>query len=409
MGVQELSELILEKALPAAVKELEEVTEFARVNGSEEYAVEALPKLAPWDITYWSERLKESKYDLKEEELRPYFALPRVLDGMFSLVERLFNIRVEQETDGSTQVWNEDVTFYKVFDVDSEKHIASFYLDPYSRPADKRGGAWMDVCIGKSEACNREVPVAYLTCNGSPPVGDKPSLMSFREVETMFHEFGHGLQHMLTTATVGDVAGINGVEWDAVELPSQFMENWCYDDKTISGIAKHYETNEPLPDELFQKLKDQKTYGAGMMACRQLYFGLLDMELHSNYDAKAYLDKQDGAESIFDVQTRIASKCIPYNMPIEQDRFLCSFNHIFAGGYSAGYYSYKWAEVMSADAFGAFEDVGLENEEEVKAVGRKFRDTVLSLGGGVDPMTVFKDFRGREPSPEALLRHNGLA
>lgn len=212
---------------------------------------------------------------------------------------------------------------------------------------------------------------------------------------------------MLTDAEVGDVAGINGVEWDAVELPSQFMENWCYDEPTVYGFAKHYETGEPMPKEMFQKLKDQKTFGAGMMACRQLYFGQLDMALHSNYDPKA--GESGEGESIFDVQKRIASKYTPYNMPLPEDRFLCSFSHIFAGGYSAGYYSYKWAEVMSADAFGAFEEVGLENEDKVKEVGLQFRKTVLSLGGGVSPGEVFRRFRGRDPSPEALLRHNGLA
>jgi oligopeptidase A len=325
---------------------------------------------------------------------------------MFSLVKRLFNIEV-CAADGDAQVWHPDVRFFKVFDVETDKHIASFFLDPYSRPEDKRGGAWMDVCVGKSEAVQRDVPVAYLTCNGSPPVGEKPSLMTFREVETLFHEFGHGLQHMLTTASVGDVAGINGVEWDAVELPSQFMENWCYDRPTVYGFAKHWETGEPMPDEMFEKLKEQKTFNAGMMACRQLVFGQLDMALHSVFDASK--GESGEGESIFDVHRRIAEKYTPYNMPLPEDRFLCSFSHIFAGGYSAGYYSYKFAEVMSSDAFSAFEDVGLDNEEEVKKVGKKFRDTVLSLGGGVDPSIVFREFRGRDPSPEALLRHNGFA
>eukprot|EP00551_Chaetoceros_affinis_P002388 CAMPEP_0203639586 /NCGR_PEP_ID=MMETSP0088-20131115/5309_1 /ASSEMBLY_ACC=CAM_ASM_001087 /TAXON_ID=426623 /ORGANISM="Chaetoceros affinis, Strain CCMP159" /LENGTH=722 /DNA_ID=CAMNT_0050494521 /DNA_START=62 /DNA_END=2230 /DNA_ORIENTATION=- len=403
-SVKELSDLILDKALPSALRELEEITAMARANGGDDYTEENLEKLMPWDTTFWSERLKESKFDLKEEELRPYFALPSVLDGMFGLIERLFNVEVKKDESG-VETWNPDVSFYNLYDKDSGKQIASFYLDPFSRPADKRGGAWMDVCIGKSDACGKDIPVAYLTCNGSPPVGDKPSLMTFREVETLFHETGHGLQHMLTKASVGDVAGINGVEWDAVELPSQFMENWCYDKKTVYGFAKHYETGEPLPEEMFEKLKEQKTYGAGMMACRQLLFGLLDMELHSNFDAEA---AENGGETIFDVHRRMAEKCTPYSQPLPEDRFLCTFSHIFAGGYSAGYYSYKWAEVMSADAFGAFEEVGLENEEKVQEVGRKFRDTVLSLGGGVDPMEVFKRFRGREPSPEALLRHNGL-
>jgi oligopeptidase A len=219
-AVRELTDLIAAKALPAAEKELAEITALAQEKGGDEYS-----ELKHWDVTYWSERLKESKFELTEEETRPYFALPAVLDGMFQLVSRIFDIEV-QSADGEEQVWHPDVRFFKVFDKESGKHIASFFLDPYSRPENKRGGAWMNVCIGKSEACSRDTPVAYLTCNGSPPVGSKPSLMTFREVTTLFHEFGHGLQHMLTTATVGDVAGISGVEWDAVELPSQFMENW---------------------------------------------------------------------------------------------------------------------------------------------------------------------------------------
>jgi oligopeptidase A len=250
-AVAELSNLIAEKALPAAKKELAEILALAKEMQPDVYG--DVEKLMPWDTTYFSERLKEKKFDLTEEELRPFFALPNVLQGLFGLVERIFNIRVKT-ADGEAEVWHPDVRFFNVYDGDSDKHIASFYLDPYSRPENKRGGAWMDVCVGKSEALKKDIPVAYLTCNGSPPVGETPSLMSFREVETLFHEFGeclsiskiyydcplsfsnlilnasgHGSQHMLTTATVGDVAGINGVEWDAVELPSQFMENWCYD------------------------------------------------------------------------------------------------------------------------------------------------------------------------------------
>eukprot|EP00581_Thalassiosira_minuscula_P011646 CAMPEP_0183716826 /NCGR_PEP_ID=MMETSP0737-20130205/10598_1 /TAXON_ID=385413 /ORGANISM="Thalassiosira miniscula, Strain CCMP1093" /LENGTH=803 /DNA_ID=CAMNT_0025946149 /DNA_START=31 /DNA_END=2442 /DNA_ORIENTATION=+ len=400
-SVTDLSNLIRDKALPAAEKELAAATAVAREVGGDQYSEANLEKLMPWDAAFWTERLKEKTFDLKEEELRPYFALDAVLKGMFELIERIFDIEV-REANGKVEVWHPDVQFFELYDKESGTHVASFYLDPYSRPADKRGGAWMADCQGKSDALGIDVPVAYLTCNGSPPVGDKPSLMTFREVETLFHETGHGLQHMLTKAIVGDVAGINGVEWDAVELPSQFMENWCYDKPTVYGFAKHYETGEALPEEMFEKLKQQKTFGAGMMSCRQLLFGMMDMELHSNYDP-------DGDETIFDVQRRMADIYTPYAKPVDEDRFLCGFGHIFAGGYSAGYYSYKWAEVMSADAFGAFEEVGLDNEEGVREVGRKFRDTVLSLGGGVAPMDVFTQFRGREPSPEALLRHNGLA
>lgn len=230
--------------------------------------------------------------------------------------------------------------------------------------------------------------------------------MTFREVETLFHETGHGLQHMLTKASVGDVAGINGIEWDAVELPSQFMENWCYDRPTVYGFAKHWKTNEPLPEEKFEKLREQKIFNSGMMTTRQLYFGQLDLALHSDFDAIAG-EKGEG-KGLFEFQREIAEKYIPHSMPLEEDRFLCSFSHIFAGGYSAGYYSYKWAEVMSADAFGAFEDVGLENDDAIREVGRKFRDTVLSKGGGQSPTEVFREFRGRDPAPDALLRHNGL-
>lgn len=384
-SVNDLSNLIREKALPAAEKELAAATALAREAGGDPYSESNLPKLMPWDTSFWVERLKEKTFDLKEEELRPYFALDAVLGGMFGLVERIFDIEV-RNADGQTEVWHPDVKFFTIHDKSDGKHIASFFLDPYSRPADKRGGAWMADCIGKSSALGFDIPVAYLTCNGSPPVGDKPSLMTFREVETLFHEFGHGLQHMLTRATVGDVAGINGVEWDAVELPSQFMENWCYDKPTVYGFAKHYETGEALPEDMFEKLSQQRTFGAGMMACRQLLFGMMDMELHSNYDP-------NGSESIFDVHRKMAEIYTPYSMPVPEDRFLCGFSHIFAGGYSAGYYSYKWAEVMSADAFGAFEEVGLDNEEGVREVGRKFRDTGESDYHGTHEKILMKYYR----------------
>jgi len=394
-AVDELSEFLREKAFPAAQQELATLQAYANKNGME-------GDLALWDVTYWSERQKEELYSFKEEELRPYFPLPAVLNGMFGLANRLFDVDIVKAAPEDAEVWHPDVSFWHVNDASTGVRVASFFLDPYSRPAEKRGGAWMDVCLGKSKVLNR-IPVAYLTCNGSPPIGSKPSLMTFGEVETLFHEFGHGLQHMLTKIEYADAAGINNVEWDAVELPSQFMENWCYDEPTVYQFAKHFETGEPLPKELFEKLKAQRTYHAGMVMCRQLLLGQLDLELHARYDPES----DSSSESPFDVQKRLAPKysIIP---PLPEDRFLCAFTHIFAGGYAAGYYSYKWAEVMSADAFGAFEDVGLENEEKVKEVGRRFRDTVLSMGGGKSPMQVFKDFRGREPNPEALLRHSGL-
>ena len=320
------------------------------------------------------------------------------MNGLFKLAERLFGVVVES-ADGETEVWNESVRFFKIKDKATNEHIASFFLDPYSRPADKRGGAWMDVCVGKSKVLGTK-PVAYLICNGSPPVGEKPSLMTFSEVETLFHEFGHGLQHMLTRIEHADASGINNVEWDAVELPSQFMENWCYDKPTLFGFAKHYLTGETIPVELFEKVKAAKDFHAGMQMLRQCFFGAMDIALHSEYDP-------DGNTSPFQLQQELATtySVIP---PLQEDRFLCSFGHIFAGGYSAGYYSYKWAEVMSADAFAAFEEAGLDDEKAVMETGRRFRETVLSMGGGKHPSDVFKAFRGRDPSPDALLRHSGL-
>lgn len=405
-SVLSLIDMLLEKSKPIAEIELQQVKDFARKQQQQEQQQgggNENEELQLWDIPYWSERLRESSYQFEEESLRPYFALPNVLTGLFSLATRLFDITIEA-ADGETQVWHPDVRYFVIKDSKTGDRIASFFLDPYSRPSEKRGGAWMDVCVGKSRVLPLgRVPVAYLTCNGSPPVAaGQPSLMTFREVETLFHEFGHGLQHMLTTVPHADAAGINNVEWDAVELPSQFMENWCYDDKTLYGFAKHFETGEPLPRELFNKVKAAKNFQAGMQMIRQLYFGAMDLELHS-----ARYDPFNPTRTIFDLQHELARKyaVIP---PLDNDRFLCSFSHIFAGGYSAGYYSYKWAEVMSADAFGAFEEVGLENEEKVQETGKKFRETVLSMGGGKAPMEVFKLFRGREPSPEALLRHSGL-
>lgn len=392
-AVLDLIEMLREKSMPAAMKELDELRLFAKAEGFTE-------ELSLWDVPFWSERMREKLYEFQEEELRPYFALPTVLEGLFKLANRLFGVTIVS-ADGTAQVWNEDVRFFNIIDDSTGEHIASFYLDPYSRPAEKRGGAWMDTCLGKSRVIGTK-PVAYLTCNGSPPVGDKPSLMTFREVETLFHEFGHGLQHMLTRVEHGDAAGINNVEWDAVELPSQFMENWCYDKSSLYEFARHYETGEPLPEELFNKIKAAKNFQAGMMMIRQLFFGAMDMQLHSEQ-----FDPYDDKQSIFTVQHELAKKytVIP---PLPEDRFLCSFGHIFAGGYSAGYYSYKWAEVMSADAFAAFEEAGLDNEEAVRATGRKFRETVLAMGGGKHPSDVYKAFRGRDPSPIALLRHSGL-
>jgi oligopeptidase A len=388
-AVERLLDELHAAALPAAKAEHAELTSFARIHSGD-----ATLELKPWDIGFWAERLREERYSYTDEELRPYFALPQVLDGLFALCGRLFGIRVEA-ADGQAPVWNADVSFFRVRDASDGRELAAFYLDPYSRPADKRGGAWMDNALDRKGA---RVPVAYLVCNQTPPVGAAPSLMTFREVETLFHEFGHGLQHMLTTVPRLEAAGINNVEWDAVELPSQFMENWCLHPATLAGLARHWQTGEPLPERYIAKLRAAKTYRAGAATLRQLYFARTDLELHARYD---------GTGSAHEVQRRIAANhtVVP---PLPEDRMLCAFTHIFSGGYSAGYYSYKWAEVLSADAFAAFEEAGLDDPAAVAATGRRFRDTVLSQGGGAHPMQVFRAFRGREPSTAALLRHSGL-
>ncbi len=398
-GTVDRAERLLEElrgvAYDAAHREMDELKAFTREQGESE-------EVRHWDVTYWSERMREARFDYSEELLRSYFPLPRVLEGLFALARRLFEIEVVG-ADGEAPVWHEDVRFFRVRSLEGED-LAAFYLDPYSRPQNKRGGAWMNEVVGRSDLFapkgrGARLPVAHLICNGTPPVDGKPSLMTFREIETLFHEFGHTLQHMLTRVDYGLASGIRNVDWDAVELPSQFMENWCYHRETILGLSSHVETGAPLPDTLFDKICAARTYQSGMSTLRQLYFSFLDLGLHHRYEG--------GEETPTDVQRRIAAEATVLP-PLPEDRFLCSFSHIFQGGYAAGYYSYKWAEVLSADAFAAFEEAGLNEEQALKSTGRRFRDTVLSLGGSAPPMEVFKRFRGREPSTEALLRHSGL-
>jgi len=393
-----------DKAKPHAQNDMNELIDFMKnIHPTKEI-------LELWDVSYYSEKLKESKYELKDEELKPYFPIDSVLKGLFQLAQELFNVQIEEVNwkEENIHVWHPDVKFFRIYDYfeenSSKTHIASFYLDPYSRPGEKNGGAWMDVCIQKSKVMNK-LPVAYLICNGSPPIQAsentcmKPSLMNFNEVVTLFHEFGHGLQHMLTIIEDSLASGIQNVEWDAVELPSQFMENWCYHEETLKSFAKHYETGETIPSDLFQKIINLKNYHAGMSTLRQVYFGMMDLYLHS-------ISIQNEEEFI-SIQRKFAEKYLVKNIASE-DRFLCAFSHIFAGGYSAGYYSYKWAEIMSCDAFGAFEEIGLENKEEIRLLGRKFRNTILSLGGSKHPSEVYEMFRGRQPNVDALLRQNGL-
>jgi oligopeptidase A len=397
-AVKKLLEELRVASYDAAMKELEELKAFAASKGAAEAS-----DFKHWDISYWAERQREAKFDFTAEELRPYFPLPQVLDGLFGLVKRLFGVTVTP-ADRQAPVWHPDVRYFQIAD-DTGSPIAYFYLDPYSRPAEKRGGAWMDTCINRAKLTENgmsktRLPVAYLVCNQTPAIDGKPSLMTFNEVETLFHEFGHGLHHMLTKVDYVSAAGINNVEWDAVELPSQFMENWCYERPTLFGMAKHYETGEVLPEHYYQKLLAAKNYMSGTGTLRQIHFSLVDLELHNSY-------RPGGNETAKDVRARLA-KTTTIIPPLPEDAFLCAFSHIFAGGYASGYYSYKWAEVLSADAFAAFEEAGLENEAAVKATGKRYRETVLALGGSKHPMEVFKNFRGREPSTEPLLRHNGL-
>ena len=391
-AVRQMFAQLRDASWDAAVRDLDDIKSLKVSRG------DATP-LEVWDVAFWAERLREERYAYTDAELRPYFPFEKVLDGLFQLLGRLFGITIRQVTD-NISVWHPDVRFYQVND-ESGAHIASFYLDPFSRPENKRGGAWMDDCLGRRKLRERtQIPVAHLVCNQTPPLADTPSLMSFREVETLFHEMGHGLQHMLTEVDHADAAGINGVEWDAVELPSQFMENWCYHRPTLFSLTGHYQTGEPLPESLFEKVRAAKNYRAGSMMLRQLLFGMTDITLHSDFDPSA-------SETAHDVNRRLSQQTSVLPL-LPEDRSLCSFQHIFSGGYAAGYYSYKWAEILSADAFSAFEDAGLDVTSEVQQTGRRFRDTVLALGGGRHPMDVFRDFRGREPSVDALLRHTGL-
>ena len=357
--------------------------------------------LQPWDVSFWAEKLRLQRFNLDSESLRPWFPLPQVLDGLFDLCERLFSIRIEA-ADGGAPIWHSDVRYFKIYEKISNELLASFYLDPYSRPGSKRGGAWMDECLGRHRLSNGQLvlPVAYLICNQSPPLGDTPSLMTFSEVETLFHEFGHGLQHMLTRIEQPEAAGINGVEWDAVELPSQFMENWCYDKKTLTSMARHWKSGEPLPEEEHTKLLLARNFMAGANTLRQVHLALTDLQLHANWHLESGISPEQMRREI--------AKTTSVLPLLEEDSLLCSFSHIFAGGYSAGYYSYKWAEVLSADAFAAFEEAGLDDELAVQEMGQRFRATVLSLGGSETPQQIFEAFRGRAPSAQALLRHSGL-
>ena len=399
--VEQLLEELRAAAYPVAKAELEQLRACAQRHGCPE-----AEDFKPWDFSYWSEVLRQESFDLDSEALRPYFSLEQVLQGLFELCQRLFDIHIVDgdNLDGNDSAprWHADVRYFRVLDGASKLPLAAFYLDPFSRPGSKRGGAWMDECLGRGISRSGEpvLPVAYLICNQSPPLGDTPSLMTFDEVETLFHEFGHGLQHMLTTVDRPQAAGINQVEWDAVELPSQFMENWCYDKSTLMAMARHWQSGAPLPEEEYQKLLAARTFMGGAATLRQVHLALTDLRLYSSWSPTS-------GQTPDQLRRQLAASTTVME-PIKEDAFLCAFSHIFAGGYAAGYYSYKWAEVLSADAFSAFEEVGLDQEDEIVAIGRRFRATVLSLGGSRSPAEVYEQFRGRPASSKALIRHSGL-
>ncbi|QPK05475.1 oligopeptidase A [Vibrio kanaloae] len=375
------------KAKPQGEREVEELRQFAE----KEFGVS---ELNLWDIAYYSEKQKQNLFEISDEELRPYFPESNVVSGLFEVLNRVFGMSVTEREGVDT--WHDSVRFFDIFDATGALR-GSFYLDLYAREH-KRGGAWMDDCRGRriTESGELQTPVAYLTCNFNKPVGDKPALFTHDEVVTLFHEFGHGIHHMLTQVEAGAVSGINGVPWDAVELPSQFLENWCWEEEALSFISGHFETGEALPKEMLEKMLAAKNFQSAMFILRQLEFGLFDFTLHTEYDPEV------GArvlETLADVKSKVS--VLP---SLDWNRFSHSFGHIFAGGYSAGYYSYLWAEVLSADAFSAFEEEGIFNTE----TGNRFLSNILEMGGSEEPIELFKRFRGREPNIDAMLRHAGI-
>lgn len=380
---------LAKRSKPRAQAEVDELRAFARSLGGPE-------DLEPWDLAYYGEKLKEKQLDLNDEALRPYFPLPAVLDGLFKLVQRLYGVHVVPES--GVSVWHPQVQVYALQD-ESGTTFGRFYLDPYAREQ-KRGGAWMDECVSRRRSREGlQLPVAYLVCNFRPPLGEQPGLLTHDEVLTLYHEFGHGLHLLMTRVEESALAGIHGVEWDAVELPSQFMENWCYEPEFLREYARHWQTGEPLPQDQIDKLRQSRVFQTGLATVRQVEFALFDLRLHRDYAPG------QGArvlETIAKVRDEVAVlRPPPFN------RMPWSFSHIFAGGYAAGYYSYKWAEVLSADAFAAFEEAGL-TPEKLRDTGRKFLEGILSRGGSREAAELFRAFRGREPSIEPLLRHNGL-
>ncbi|MFO8045913.1 MAG: oligopeptidase A [Halomonas sp.] len=381
----EFLEDLAARALPQAQEEYAELETYAR----DELG---MADLAPWDVGFASEKLREALHAIAQEQLRPYFPAPRVVDGLFQVVERLFGVTFVE--DDQAPRYHKDVRFFQILEQGAP--IAGFYLDLYAREG-KRGGAWMDECrVRRLEGKDLQLPVAYLTCNFTRPVGERPALLTHDEVTTLFHEFGHGLHHMLTRQTVADISGINGVAWDAVELPSQFMENYCWERDGLDLIAGHVDSGEPLPGELLEKLQAAKNFESAMGMVRQLEFSIFDLRLHHELAAPTATEVQALLDDVRDAMSVVPRA--------DFNRFQNGFSHVFAGGYAAGYYSYKWAEVLSADAWSAFEEAGIFDPE----TGRRFRTEILEQGGARDAAELFRAFRGREPSVEPLLRHSGI-
>ncbi|EIC85730.1 oligopeptidase A [Serratia sp. M24T3] len=375
---------LAKRARPQGEQELAQLRAFAKEN----YGVD---EMNAWDLPFYAEKQKQHLFSINDEQLRPYFPENRALSGLFEVVKRIYGITAKERKDVDT--WHKDVRFFDLFD-DSGELRGSFYLDLYAREH-KRGGAWMNDYIGSLRRTDGKLqhPVAYLTCNFTRPVGNNPALFTHNEVTTLFHEFGHGLHHMLTKVETSGVAGISGVPWDAVELPSQFMENWCWEPDALAFISGHFETGEPLPQEMLEKMLAAKNYQAALFILRQLEFGLFDFRMHAEYDPAK------GArilETLAEIKKQVAVVPSP-----SWGRFPHAFSHIFAGGYAAGYYSYLWAEVLSADAYSRFEEEGIFNRE----TGQSFLDNILTRGGSEEPMELFKRFRGREPQLDAMLRH----
>jgi oligopeptidase A len=375
------------RSKPIAEQEFAELKAYAN-------EVAGMTELEAWDVTYFAEKLRQQRYSISQEELKPYFPEDKVVSGLFAVVNRLYGLDIKERHD--IDVWHKDVRFFDIFDGNGELR-GQFYLDLYARNH-KRGGAWMDEChVRRQTEIGIQTPVAFLTCNFSEPVGDKPALLSHDEVTTLFHEFGHGLHHMLTKIHHAGVSGINGVAWDAVELPSQFMENWAWEREALDLISGHFETGEVLPQDLFDKMIAARNFQSAMIMMRQLEFSLFDFRLHLEFNPE---QDQQVDKILAEVREQVAVV-----KPPKFNRFAHSFSHIFAGGYAAGYYSYKWAEVLSADAFSKFEEKGIFD----RATGLEFLQSILEQGGSREPMDLFIQFRGREPEIDALLRHSGIA